>query len=378
MDKQTPKLTSLNIDKPTLVIDQKKMVNNIEEMVKKASAANVRFRPHFKTHQSAQIGDQFRKLGVKSITVSSMEMALYFAKNGWQDITVAFPVNILEIDKINFLAKEIKLNLLVDSEYVVDFLQDELKFPVNFWIKIDIGYGRVGLLWQDFDRILALAKKINGTEQFVFSGILTHFGQSYDAKNEKQIREVYTGSVSKLQQVKSKLFQNGTLSHCEISIGDTPCCGVVEDFGGVDEIRPGNFVFNDLSQSFIGSCAEDNIAMAVACPVVGKYEKRRQIAIYGGAVHFSKDFILDEKGEIIYGYLTFLENDSWRGADKGGVLVSISQEHGLLDVTQELFDRIGIGDILLILPVHSCLTANLFKEYITLDGKIINRIQSTA
>ena len=377
MDTQNKKLKSLNIDKPTLVLDQKKVGNNIQEMVKKAGSAKVRFRPHFKTHQSAQIGDKFRKLGVKSITVSSLEMALYFAKNGWQDITVAFPANILEIDKINSLAKEIKLNLLVDSECVVDFLETKLKFPVRLWIKIVIGYGRVGLLWQDFDRILALAKKINGIEQFFFSGLLTHFGQSYDAENEGQIREIYTGSVSKLKQVKSKLLENGLL-HCEISIGDTPCCTVVEDFAGVDEIRPGNFVFNDLIQSFIGSCPEEKIAMAVACPVVGKYEKRRQIAIYGGAVHFSKEYIMDENGEQIYGYLTFLINDSWTSADKGGVLVSLSQEHGLLNVTKELFDRIGIGDILLILPVHSCLTANLFKEYITLDGKIINRIQSTS
>ncbi|RMG79679.1 MAG: alanine racemase, partial [Bacteroidetes bacterium] len=74
---------------------------NIRRMVGKARKNGVRLRPHFKTHQSAEIGEWFRAEGVSQIAVSSLVMAEYFAGAGWSDITVAFPVNILEIETIN-------------------------------------------------------------------------------------------------------------------------------------------------------------------------------------------------------------------------------------------------------------------------------------
>ncbi len=92
-----------------------------------SSSAGIRFRPHFKTHQSAQVGEWFREAGIDAITVSSVDMAVYFAENGWTDITIALLVNPLEIDRIDQLAEKINLNLLVDSMAVTARLERELK-----------------------------------------------------------------------------------------------------------------------------------------------------------------------------------------------------------------------------------------------------------
>jgi D-serine deaminase-like pyridoxal phosphate-dependent protein len=86
----------LAIQKPTLLLSRQRAMANIEKMAQKALHSGVRFRPHFKTHQSAQVGEWFREFGVEAITVSSVEMALYFAQHGWRDITIAFPVNLLD------------------------------------------------------------------------------------------------------------------------------------------------------------------------------------------------------------------------------------------------------------------------------------------
>jgi D-serine deaminase-like pyridoxal phosphate-dependent protein len=40
-----------------------------------------------------------------------------------------------------------------------------------------------------------------------------------------------------------------------------------------------------------------------------------------------------------------------------------------LKVMDEMFDRIKVGDVLLILTVHSCMTADLLGSFTTLDGK---------
>lgn len=90
-----------NIKHPTLLLDEQRCRANIRLMAEKARRNNVRFRPHFKSHQSAIIGEWFREEGVRAITVSSVGMASYFAEAGWDDITVAFPVNLREMDEID-------------------------------------------------------------------------------------------------------------------------------------------------------------------------------------------------------------------------------------------------------------------------------------
>ena len=102
----------MKITKPTLLLDEYKCKKNIQNMFSRAKLHNIEFRPHFKTHQSLEIGQWFKEVGVNKITISSLEMATYFASK-WNDITVAFPVNILEIDTINSLAEKIILNVLI-------------------------------------------------------------------------------------------------------------------------------------------------------------------------------------------------------------------------------------------------------------------------
>ena len=96
-------------------------------MAHKARQHNLIFRPHFKTHQSIQIGNLFRDFGVDKITVSSVRMAKYFASAGWKDIIIAFPFNQLEIDEINLLAGQINLNILLIHTESVNFLNKHLK-----------------------------------------------------------------------------------------------------------------------------------------------------------------------------------------------------------------------------------------------------------
>jgi len=117
----------MKITRPTLLLDKKKCRKNIQEMALKAEKHNLKFRPHFKTHQSAEIGEWFKDFGVNSISVSSVEMAEYFLKNGWNDITIAFPFNQLEINEINILAQRIKLNILLVSSESIEFIKEKFK-----------------------------------------------------------------------------------------------------------------------------------------------------------------------------------------------------------------------------------------------------------
>ncbi len=370
------RMEKMRIFRPTLLLDRKRTIANIQRMAAKAANSQVRFRPHFKTHQSAQIGEWFRECGVASITVSSVEMARYFAQQGWRDITIAFPVNILEIEAINKLAASIHLSLLVESEEVVAFLDRNLQHQVGVWLKIDVGYHRTGVSWDQFDEVIALARLIGRSKRMAFKGLLTHAGHAYRARSAAEVRNIYHDMVQKLQQLQQKLIEKG-FSGTQISIGDTPCCSVMDDFSGVNEIRPGNFVFYDVMQLTIGSCTEQDIAVAVACPVVAKHRERNEIVIYGGAVHLSKEFIVDENNTKIFGYVAPLEERGWGAMIPHTYVSALSQEHGIIKTDPKFIDQVHIGDLLAILPVHSCLTVHLLRSYLTLEGEIISTMHST-
>lgn len=365
-------LRKLGVTRPTVMVDRERVMANITAMAGKAKQSGASFRPHFKTHQCAGIGEWFRALGVRACTVSSLDMAEYFVRYGWDDITLALLVNPLEIDRLDDLAARIRLGVTVDSLAAVETLAGGLSAPVTVWLKIDAGYRRTGLWWEDTDDILAVARRVLAAEQLTLGGLLTHSGQTYQTPSIASIRAIHVETRSRLTTVRQQLESAG-VEGLRISIGDTPGCSVVDDFVGIDEIRPGNFVFYDLMQVALGACVEQNLAVAVACPVIGRYPDRRQIVLHGGAVHFSKEFLPGRGGRREYGHLTRLAGEELGPIVREGVLVSLSQEHGILQCDDDLYTELATSELLLVYPVHACLTCDLFGEYLTLEGEVLPR-----
>ena len=353
---------------PTLLVNKNICLSNIERMVAKAKASDTILRPHFKTHQSAEIGSWFRELGIDSITVSSLKMATYFAANGWEDITVAFPVNILEWREINQIAEKINLNILIENSEAITFLENKLSHPVGVYLKTDTGYGRTGIDAEDFGSFQKILELLKSSKKLIFLGFLAHAGHTYHAKSTSEINSIMTDSINKLLALKTFLRTNFPL--LRLSYGDTPSCSIAKDFRGIDEIRPGNFVFYDEMQYQFGVCKREDIAVALACPVVAKHTERGEIVIHGGAVHLSKESITDETGTYYFGLAVSLDSYSWNVKSIIGKVTKLSQEHGIIKLSEGI-DNINIGDMVAILPVHSCLTANLMKGYTTTDGNKI-------
>jgi D-serine deaminase-like pyridoxal phosphate-dependent protein len=354
------------IKKPTLLIDESKCKANIRFMHEKALTHQLDFRPHFKTHQSLEIGKWYKELGVNKITVSSLSMASYFSDE-WNDITVAFPTNINEIDTINKLASKITINLAIENIESITYLSKNLEYKVNIFLKIDIGYHRTGIEPSNTSLMNEILDIINSNPLLSFVGFLGHAGHSYKCRKSEDIKKVHSSSLKIMAELKSQY------PDAIISLGDTPTCSVSDEFTGVDEIRPGNFVFYDLTQNKIGSNSISQIAIAMACPIVAIHKKRSEIVVYGGGVHFSKDRLDDVEGTI-YGRVVEKTENGWGNVIPNMYVNSLSQEHGIISVPKNLIDNYKIGDYLLILPIHSCMTGNLMKEYITTDGKIINRL----
>jgi D-serine deaminase-like pyridoxal phosphate-dependent protein len=356
---------------PVLLLDKEKCLGNIERMARKAEQHQLSLRPHSKTHQSSEIAHWFRDVGVKGITVSSFLMARYFSKAGWKDILVAFPFQPGELENLQLLSEKNKMSILVDSPAALPFL-NQLRNRVDFYIDIDTGYGRTGVRTENAELIEQIIVKAAGNPQLQFQGFYCHAGHSYKALDQKERELIHQKARSDLESLKQQFSEHGP----RVLYGDTPNCSTQDDFRGIDEITPGNFVFYDLVQHTLGACSLEEIAVALECPVAGKYNHNRQILIHGGAVHFSKES-LSMDGLNVFGRLVQRTDAGWKQRDPINCLNSVSQEHGVMEAGDLLFSQLNLGDKLLFLPVHSCLTANLAKEYRTLDGHTITNIHSS-
>ncbi|MFP4469555.1 MAG: alanine racemase [Bacteroidales bacterium] len=357
------------LKRPTLLLNKEICLRNIRNMKAKADKHGLIFRPHFKTHQSAEIGEWFRDEGVDRIAVSSVSMARYFAAHGWKDITIAFPLNIAETPEINELAATVNLNLVIENMESMKALARTQKHLLGVFIKLDAGYHRTGIPVEDHERIKILVHEIGHARHLTFEGFLVHNGHTYHQPGPDDILEIHRQSREKLAALKQKLFQHDIKSF--VSLGDTPAVSLAGSFEEISEIRPGNFVFYDVMQHNLGVCTENDIAVAVACPVVSKHPDRMEIVLYGGAVHLSKDFIKDRNGHTSFGLVAPLNENGWEAVWPDTYVKSLSQEHGIIKTIPGIMRRVEIGDFVAVLPVHSCLTTNLMREMYTLEGERI-------
>ena len=353
------------ICQPTILIDKEKCLTNMDRMIHLCKKHNIVFRPHFKTHQSKTIGQWFRDKGVQQITVSSVEMALYFVEQGWKDISIAFPFNVLEIEKLKAIPSDVQIHILIQKVEVAHRLIKELESSVNFLIEIDLGDHRGGLIQEEYDVIDAILSATQKSDLLNFGGFLAHAGHSYACRGRKEILQVHQIAIKQFEAIKSR-FPNPRLV---FSYGDTPSSSIAQDFGPVNELRPGNFIFYDLMQAQIGACGFEDIAMVLACPVVDIQRSRNEMVLYGGAVHLSKEQLLHDEYGVIYGLMVQKNAGAWSHPIEGAYLRKISQEHGILKLPEALMDNYEIGDLVYLLPVHSCLCMDLHSSAYTLDGE---------
>lgn len=348
------------IKRPTLVVDTGKVRENVLRMKGRADRNGVAFRPHLKTHQSRVIGRLFRDLGVRTGTVSSVEMAYLFADDGWDDLTIAFPANLREIREMDDLAGRIRLGLLADNPETVRALAAGLSRPVDLWIKIDVGSRRCGIEAGDPAGLKAVSEAIRKSPRLRLAGVLTHDSRTYGVRGAEAVGALFREGRDALLSAKAFLASEGW-PNLRASYGDTPSMSLMEDWSGLDEVRPGNFAYYDLQQWVAGSCSPGDIAAAVACPVVGIYPDRGEAVVYGGAVHLSKQSQILPEGGTSYGAVFEVRDGRWTGFREGAEVRTVTQEHGVVRMRPTDLASTRIGDLVFLCPVHSCLAADLLR-----------------
>ena len=156
-----------------------------------------------------------------------------------------------------------------------------------------------------------------------------------------------------------------------VSVGSTPTVTQVDHLDGVDEARPGNYIFFDAFQATLGSCSFADCALTVLAAVVHRDRARRKVVLDAGAVALSKDRGPAELDPACgFGRVLDLE-----GGETGLRVESISQEHGAVTVEDgRLLERLRVGARVRVLANHSCLAAAQHSHYHVLEGgRLVDR-----
>ncbi len=348
---------------PSLIVDLDKLESNIDGMAARARRLGVALRPHVKTHKCLEIAGLQRAAGCRGLTVSTLAEARIFADHGFDDLTWAFPLIPSVLDQAARLAAQVTLRLLVDSTAAIDLLEAQGN-TFHVWLKVDCGYHRAGVDPAG-ELVVELVRRLHDSRTLRFDGLLTHSGHAYKANSRQELLSVANQERQVMTDLAERLGGLG-LSVPAISVGSTPAMSVVESLAGVDEARPGNYVFHDQMQVDLGSCAVADCAATVLTSVVSSQPGADHCVTDAGALVLSKDSG-SQRGERPCMGRIFADYQAGAVSDEI-YLTTLSQEHGLVNA------RLPIGERLRILPNHSCLTVACFDELVVVRAdQVVDR-----
>lgn len=350
------------VTSPAVVLSAAAMSENLAR-VQTVAGATVAVHPHVKTHKSLELARRQVAAGAKGLTASKPWEAAIFIGAGLGPVTVAYPlIDGAAIRWLLRLGEEngVEVRFILDSEETLLALAEVARHtgrrPRSF-IKVDVGLHRCGINPEGPDGLrLALALMRSSVE---FLGLLSHAGHAYAARDPSGIRAVARQELEILHGFAEQLRAAG-VEIPFVSIGSTPTILANAGFEGIDEIRPGNYIFNDLTGVRLEIATRDRIALAVSATVISS--NSRYSIIDCGSKTLSSD--LGPHGT----QNTLAFGEVWAPGWSAPLdLVRLSEEHGF--VVHE-GQALAIGSRVLVLPNHACPVVNLASSMFELNGEI--------
>lgn len=351
---------------PCLILDRAILRRNCAAMAGRMTAHGVRLRPHMKTAKSADVAALATAGHFGGITVSTLAEAAYFAERGYRDLTYAVGMAAAKVEEAAEVARGgCRLSLLTDDLGAArDVAERAATLGVRFPMLIEVDTGGLrGGVAPDSEDLLAIGRLVDASDALDLEGVLCHAGHSYHCNGVDEIRQVAEEERAGAVRAAARLRDAG-LPCPVVSIGSTPTAVHAAHLDGVTEMRPGVYMFGDLDQVSIGSCAMSDIALSVLATVIGHNTRAERILTDAGGLAMSKDRGSDGP-DAARGYGQVMGHD-------GLYVDSVHQEHGLIAMAgggPPPYDALPIGSRVRILPNHACMTAAAHDRYHVIESE---------
>jgi threo-3-hydroxy-D-aspartate ammonia-lyase len=359
------------LETPAALIDQSRMVRNIERMQQHLTRLGVKFRPHVKTSKCVQVWKAQADAGASGITVSTLQEAEQFFAAGERDILYAVSIIPSKLERALALRRKgCDLKLIVDNvesaTAVAEFGRTHGE-TFEVWIEIDTDGHRSGIQ-PEGSLLLSVGRALhdNGVR---LGGVITHAGSSYELNTPEALAAMAEQERAGCVRAAQRLREAGL--PCEtVSVGSTPTALAAQRLDGVTEVRAGVYVFFDLVMHNVGVCKIDEIAISVLTTVIGHQIEKGWAIVDAGWMAMSRDRGTSKQSrDYGYGQVCALDGRVMAGYQ----MIGANQEHGIVALAEEvcvdaagqcdIAGRFPIGTKLRILPNHACATGAQYPVY---------------
>jgi D-serine deaminase-like pyridoxal phosphate-dependent protein len=353
-------------DTPEVVIDRERLQANIARAAAVAVAHGVQLRPHVKTHKMREVAAQQIAAGAVGIQVAKLGEAEVFAHSGIDDIFIGYPlVGAQKIGRLIQLieASDATISVTADSMDValpIAKAAAAAGLRVPLLIEVDTGLRRLGV--QPSEDSLNLARQLAELDGIELVGLFTHEGHVYtEAQSFDEKRAMTRAACAAVTETAERIRADG-IPLTTVSVGSSGTFRFSVECDGVTEVRPGTYVFNDLSQLLQGAARQTDIAAFVVATVVGRPEANRAVIDAGSKVLTSDRLIVSDP-ELTFGSVA---------GYPGACVTRLSEEHGSVELPPN--SELRIGDRIAIVPNHICPVINLTDSVsVIADGVLAER-----
>jgi D-serine deaminase-like pyridoxal phosphate-dependent protein len=351
------------IDTPALVIDLDIFERNLRRVADYARTHSLRLRPHTKTHKSVWIGKRQMELGASGLTVAKVSEAEIMAEADPRELLLAFPiVGNAKLSRLMEVARRTRVTVALDSLEAARQLSEaaaESGAEIGVLAETDVGLGRVGVA--PGEPLLELARAIDTLPNLRFEGVTFYPGhiKSLDEAGQRALKE--------LAELLGRILDDFRRAGIEVKIvsgGSTPALFHSHEIAGLNEIRPGTYVFNDVNTVRSGACGMEDCAASILATVVSTARPGHMI-IDGGSKTFSSDRPANP-ADVSFGHLVDAP---------GARFHKMNEEHGFVDLT-EAGREFRIGERVQVIPNHVCVAVNLHEKVYGVRGETVERVWS--
>ena len=341
-------------DTPEVVVDLGVARANIERAAALTRSHGVALRPHTKTHKLPQLARLQLGAGAAGIMVAKLGEAETMADAGLDDVLVGFPlVGDTKLRRLEALIdRGVRATVVVDSLEVAEGVA-RLRRDLPALLELDTGLGRLG--YPPGEAAVEAGRRIQELDGIALRGVLTHEGHVYRrARDAADVERLTRDAAERCVAVARELGLR------EVSLGASGTFRFAVAQPGVTEVRPGTYVFNDLSLLAIGACELADVAAVIVATVVARPERTR-VVVDAGSKTLTSDRLGVPDAPATFGRL-------W---DDGGTVVRISEEHGVLEVPPS--SPLRVGERVALVPNHVCPVVNLADAVTVVDGDRVER-----
>jgi D-serine deaminase-like pyridoxal phosphate-dependent protein len=348
------------IDTPALVVDLDIMEKNLERVACYAREHQLRLRPHTKTHKSVGIAQRQMALGAAGLTVAKVSEAEVMVSATPQDLLIAYPIiGQTKLGRLVEVARQTRVTVAVDSAFAARQISDAARaaqVEIGILAEVDVGLGRVGVPPAE---VVRLAQTIENLPHLHLEGITFYPGHI------KELDDAGRDAMAALNRLLGTILEDLRAAGIEpkvVSGGSTPTLFHSHEIAGLNEIRPGTYVFNDINTVRSGACTMEDCAAAIHATVVSTARPGHMI-IDGGSKTFSSDR-LSTGAEVTFGHIV---------EAPGARFHKMNEEHGYVDLTHADAE-FRPGDRVRVIPNHICVAVNLHEQVYGVRGDTVEEV----